>query len=462
MKKDLHDIDDLFRSALNDYEEAPPAWIKEKLDATLKKNPNRSEKRNFTGWKKTLLFLVLLAAGFNLYELSLLKINSLHGFNSINSKILHQSATEKNNTIEINNLKDAVTHQEISAYEKNHAEKKQAQQITILQTDHHSIAHQKQWESTLFSNQNIIETNDKSVSARGTSYIQQNIPAKETADYLNEKNNIPKTPDVSAFLKTDAITDSLFKKSTGANTTKHKEQSFKSFWMITAYASYERVGYRLDSDIPDNITSIKHSEVHEPSFSLGILGTRQLKKHWGVQAGVVYNQTDIGITPQKLYALQDPAGHIAFKYVTSSGYAYIKPGLGAPPAIGDSLITTDGKHRLKSISIPLVLKYAATTGKLTITPGVGAEVSVVTSAKIETEVERPSSPEMVFINKLNGAKPFYISLVADAELRYAINKKLSLSLRPAIRVAISPAAKNNIVETFPKSIGTGISLTRKF
>ena len=37
MNKDLHDMDELFRSALNDHEEVPSAGVKESLDAALDK-----------------------------------------------------------------------------------------------------------------------------------------------------------------------------------------------------------------------------------------------------------------------------------------------------------------------------------------------------------------------------------------------------------------------------------------
>jgi hypothetical protein len=68
----------------------------------------------------------------------------------------------------------------------------------------------------------------------------------------------------------------------------------------------------------------------------------------------------------------------------------------------------------------------------------------------------------VTITKLKGAKPFYWSITADAELRYSINKKVSVSLRPSFRYAISPITKNNVVETFPRSAGIGVGLTYKF
>ena len=232
--------------------------------------------------------------------------------------------------------------------------------------------------------------------------------------------------------------------------------------MLSAFSSYDRANYRLVSDLPGNITKVRHNEVHEPSFSVGILATRQIKKHWAFQTGVVYSRISIGINPQKMFAINDQAGSIAFKYVTSSGYAYIKKGSASQPSIGDSLITTEGKHQLQTLSIPLILKYSLGKNKFTIAPGAGIEASIITGGKVETEIKNSSHQESVFINKLAGARSFYWSFVADAEMRYLLKNKLSVSLRPAIKLAFSPITENNVVETFPYSFGVGIGLIQRF
>lgn len=487
MNKDLHDIDDLFRSALGGYEETASATVKEKLDTALDKKYNKSAKRKFTGWKKTTLCLLLLLAGLSVYDPSIFRPQQNAG------KDLNKLLNEKNIVADqTDKSKNHLNKQGTHFYDKSNLEKTPDQNNNIITAERHHIFYRKKNGGIVFSNKNKIETGNNRIPLGSIIEIEQKIPEQETRYNVSTsagpltsgqtKEGLPAAK-MNAFLlpevisifgitdeiskwnkikKLNTITDSLVKKSIAKATQATEATPFKPFWMLTAFASYETAGYRLDSDIPNNITNIKHSEVQEPSFSVGILTTRQLKKHWGLQTGLVYSQTDIGITPQKLFALQDPAGDIAFKYITSSGYAYIKPGLGTPPSIGDSLTTTEGKHRLKSISIPLILKYSVAKGKLTITPGAGAEATFVASAKIETEVERPFSPEIIFINKLDGAKQFYVSLLADAEVRYKLNTKLSLSLRPALRFAVTPVTKNNVVETFPRSVGIGIGLTRKF
>ena len=236
----------------------------------------------------------------------------------------------------------------------------------------------------------------------------------------------------------------------------------KSFWTLTGAASYEQVNYKLDSDLPNAINSIRHREEHEPSFSGGILAARHLKKQWILQTGLIYSHTTIGISPQKIFAFQEPAGSIAFKYITSSGYAFIKPGLGASPALGDSLNTAEAEHTMQSLSVPLIIKYYREKDKFSLKPGIGIEANLLTSAKVEVEIEETPNREIVFINKLNGAKSFYWSFTVDAEMQYRVNKKLSVTLRPVFRYALSPITEDNVVETFPYSFGLGMGLTRKF
>jgi hypothetical protein len=221
------------------------------------------------------------------------------------------------------------------------------------------------------------------------------------------------------------------------------------------------MNYRLDNDL-SAVKKIKQSEAHEPSFSTGLLLTRQLKKGWSLQTGLIYSNTQIGISPQKLYALQDPAGSVDYKYITSSGYAYIKPSFGSPPVVGDSLTIAQAKHTLQFVSVPLVIKHSFGKNKLSFIPGAGVEANILTSAKLVTEIEDASNRENVSINKLKGTRSFYWSVTANAEVQYRVNKKIAVSLRPSFRYAISPITKNNVVETYPYSFGIGAGITYKF
>jgi hypothetical protein len=109
-----------------------------------------------------------------------------------------------------------------------------------------------------------------------------------------------------------------------------------------------------------------------------------------------------------------------------------------------------------------VAKIQIGKNKLTLLPGAGIEANFITSAKVEVELTDESNRETVSINKLSGSKPFYLSTIAEVELRYKLNEKLSINLHPAFRYAISPITENNVVETYPYSLGIRAGITKKF
>lgn len=508
MSNDLHHIDDLFRSALEENKEMPSAALKESLFANLDKKDAESYKKRFIGWKRIALLLLLILAGFILYESGIVKTGSGHSTKKIapiakdsqitesgvtatdivndkssasttigkqvpgNEKIVNEKVStgnenrnantndliqqpgqEKNKEIDKNlaSIKKSKENSK-SIFEKN---KQPAKQITSLTTikKKHTIPDLSKRDS-----------NDIKIREAGTP-IENLTKEKRNFDPVIEKNNtwpvINMQRPIATGLKIPAI-DSLLKNSIVKNINNERIHHFKPYWTLAGVVTYDRLNYKLDSDEPNAITSIKHREVHEPSFSVGVLATWQLKEKLGLQTGLVYSNTAIGINPQKLYAFQDPAGDIGYKFITSSGYTYIKPGFGAPPSFGDSITATEAKHTLHSLSIPAVIKYTVGRNKFLFIPGAGIEANLITSAKLETEIEDAANRETVFINKLDGAKSFYWALVADAELRYILNKKLAFSIRPVFRYSISPITENNVVETFPYSFGAGLGLTYKF
>src|SRR4029078_3445299 len=72
MSKDLHDIDNLFRSSLDSYEETPPKYVKERLEAALDKRDAESYKKRLLVWKRVAITLFVLLLGFFIYNAGIL------------------------------------------------------------------------------------------------------------------------------------------------------------------------------------------------------------------------------------------------------------------------------------------------------------------------------------------------------------------------------------------------------
>lgn len=490
MSKDLHDIDELFRSALDGHEEAPSAGVKETLDAALDKQDAEKYKKRFILWKRSALLLLLLLTGFVLYESGIIKTENGHytsknttaDKNDVSANSNETINQDKNNPVNSNN--DGVA-ADNSITQKNNAEEKQNQQQANIIPGRPVVAGNNFTDNKVVSQKNnrqrkqinlFTRKQDRLFSTTSSPADKKTnaVAAYDTDLQTTEKSIVPLDERVSiakaakwfvkkiSSLQPIVISNSPLTANKANDSQKKKTKPFKPFWLTTPFVSYDQAGYRLDSDEPSAITSIKFREAYEPSFSVGLLLTRQLAPRFGLQSGLIYSNSAIGMKPQKTYAFRDPTGDVAYKYITSSGYAFIKPGFGPQPTVGDSLTTAEAKHRLEHISIPLAVKYTVLNNKISITPGAGIEANFITKANLEVDIEDQFNREIVVVRKLSGTNSFYWSFVADAEIKYKINQKLSINLRPVYRTAISPITKNNVVETFPHSFGIGAGVTIKF
>ena len=490
MNKDLHDIDEMFRAGLEEYKETPSAGVKENIDAALDKQDAEKYKKRFILWKRAALLLLLLLAGLMLYESGIIKTGGNGPVAKTSVPVKNDKAEAKTETVNSNNntpvnSPNATVISDETISQKKNAESQQIQKEITNVPDGSIVTVKKSIDKKITWSKNnrpgkqfnrFITAKDLFVSITSS---QQDKKINTTIGYdadlqtskrgitpLDERTSVSKV--AGRFIKSiqpiSAITVSNSPlKANNANDSKSKKvKSFKPFWLVAPFASYEQSGYRLDSDNPITANVIKHREVNEPSFSGGILVTRQFNRHWGLQSGLTYTSTQIGISPQKMYALQLPGGDVAYKFITSSGYAYIKLGIGQPPAVGDSITTSDAKHLLKHISIPVAIKYSMGKNKFTVSPSVGIEANIISSAKVEVGVDLASNREIVSVNKMEGIKSFYWSAVTGVEASYQVSKKMSVNVQPVFRYALSPITKNNVVETFPRSFGIRAGVTIKF
>lgn len=468
MNKDLQDIDELFRSQLEGYKEKPSSALKENLDAALDKKEAENYKRRFIIWKRMALLLVLLLAGFILFDSGLIKTGSRNlttkNAGAESEKIpgdkITITNTDKSNTAADNNINSNPS----PVNDNNLSNRQTATNINtsaevLFTTSSGNISRKKSPLASAFSS-----SPDKEVNQTAGNETNFQITEPETFFQIKRMKNGPVTDRFAKtfkLLSPPSVRKPALQLASSNNSVKKKNNNFTPHWLLSPFVSYEQAGYKLDSDDPLAVTTIKHREVHEPSFSGGLLIARQFTNHFSLQSGLTYTSTQIGISPQKMYALQLPGGDIAYKFITSSGYAYIKLGIGQPPAVGDSITTSDAKHLLKHVSVPLTAKYKLGNGKLTVSPAAGVEANFITSAKVEMGVDLASNREIVTVNKLNGIKSFYWSGTTGAEASYQVNKKLSVNIQPVFRFALSPITKDNVVETFPRSFGIRAGVTIK-
>ena len=265
------------------------------------------------------------------------------------------------------------------------------------------------------------------------------------------------------------------------NVTKQNGKPFSHDLNFTFFGSAVWAKYNLENNFPDQTVSpntiqnslqanfqhdnksiIEQRETPELSYNAGILASYSITKHWGIQSGIFYNSSYIAIAPQKIYAVEDAGGEIGYKFVTSSGYGFIKPNFSSSPALGDSVLSTTANHILQYLSFPILLKYNMVFNRFEISPGIGASANILTSTSIQTELEIGRKKETVFISSLQGTKSIFISLNATTEIKYRINNNWALDFMPAFSYAVSPVTQNSVVKTFPYSLSMGFGLNYKF
>lgn len=238
-----------------------------------------------------------------------------------------------------------------------------------------------------------------------------------------------------------------------------KAEAFRPYWYVTPFYSIFHADYRMVNKFQMRTDG---SEEFEYSYSIGAYAGRQLTSKIGLRSGLLYSNIEVDMSPHEIYASQQPNGKIAFKYNTAFGFGIVNPDFGISPSVGDSLTTGEAEHNLKVWSVPVSVTYLMRMKKFSITPSIGLSANLISSATLETEVKDALNEERVIIKNLEGMRSFYLGLSADIAINYDINKRLSATVFPAFRYALTPVTQNIGFSTYPYSFGVGAGLTIKF
>lgn len=515
MEQDLHDIDDIFKKAHDQYKDEPGGGVWEKIDTQLNKDDTEKYKRRFIGWKRTAIVLVFLVSLLAIYDTGILTRKNQNPQpltqreNSGDPKADHPPAKSSNSTGR--RKTDTIQTGENSSATRNYPDKKKnpdQKPETSEFTDHTAEV-------------NSVKESVKDMSSPPEKEIQKNNLSKQQKNLFRNGNVAlfkkprkkdtavdSKNPVVSAnnmnIRSDDSVASKSFKRRMAVEpldllypskasplninpslmvmsktlepfnqqpvSNKKKRHSLVSpRWSIMAFGGNDWRRYHLDNDADVNNSNnlneaeeITKREQNQRSFSAGFFATRPLSQQWGVKTGLIYSSISMSIGQQELYAAQDNSGNVAYKYIVSTGYAYVQPGFGLPPAVGDSIQSPAGQHNLHLFSLPLMLTYRFQKNKLAVIPSAGVALNYIAKVTVKTEVKDALNKEVVFINGLNGMRSFYFDLMADINFQYEINRMWSLNLFPTVKYAISPITKNNAVKTFPYSAGVGVGVTYKF
>ncbi|HWB25280.1 MAG TPA: hypothetical protein VG738_07360 [Chitinophagaceae bacterium] len=441
MNKNLLDTEDeFFKKAYDQYEAEPSGEVWKNIEAELNKEETGRYKKKLEKLKIASGVVILLLAGLNVYQ---------HYFHNYPSNTLQGESVNKGNTTMVPQFKNNI---KTPGYET---------QNPLSNVQFHAKDRQVDEETE----KNIVETGKYNSQPFQNTFITTTLPLLNAGSVVGTyRNNVPvflpgsDLPLVLSPLLHFGTPNSGQNQSkaiatlTGGN---------KTSWLLTPYLSTDFTHYYLDNDdMPGESDKIEERERHEFSFSAGILAEKTIKNNLTFKTGLIYSNTAIGIQPQTLYAGTAQSG---YKYITSSGYSYVKPVFSATPAPGDSISSNIAQHHLQYISIPAMAGYRLTINRhISITPSAGIAANILLSTKVRTALESNTSIEPVTISRLEGVRPVYLSLYADVEVSYIINRQTAITILPVFKYALSSINRGNVVKTYPYSLGLGIGITRRF
>ena len=513
MDKNIPDIDHVFRTAHEGYEQEPSNEVWQKLEAGLDKRDAEKYRRWFLGWRIAGILLFIACGILALYRSSLFDTNQkpseIAGQNKQNGA---QAISQKNGFSATDKTGAHRSEKQVQQLFADTAEARIASPETANGTEKKIIApgaakaiNTKQQGKTALlldskaalpaislSEKKEIEKSEQAFTRKRQPVLDKQKNTLVLQANQKQHNNSIKESNVenNSFTKTSQLIkpgiqtveinhpEAILNPYTSLNHTAIKKtypenntasikisRPSKPSWSVTAYASNDWSGYRMDDDDHhnrgnrgDHKDDIFERESHEGAFTLGINVTRQFRK-WNIISGLHYAQIKIGIAPQDIYASPQSNGSMAYKYVTSSGYYNIDPNFNGAPVTGDSIQSERATHSLRIISIPLMTGFKISSKSFSIIPALGIVTNYIAGAKVKTTLTNAGNTDNLSIKRLSGMHHFYFDFVAQTDLQYRISKKWSINLIPSLKYAMTPVTKDNVVKTFPYNFGVGAGIT---
>ena len=504
MDENLHNIEDLFRSALDDNEETASGNVWEDIDKRLDKDKIVSIKKRYTNLKRIAIMLLFILASYILYDVYKIDgSNYSKGFvktnESIDSGSQNRLSTiseakpdnEKPGAYSSNTDKTSIQQNENADTENIASENTIPVNKNEIQPNQKPILQKQNIAETINSgkenseNQTAIILNQKKKRTTNSAYKIKikNATAVEDENILVRNDDVRQNREIPTIRKLNIISiervqllppDSIDTKQlmkliaaskieiidTANNSVaknKNKKDTKPSRFYITPFFSPDIAWYRLHDDKvvnqQDNASELEKEEKHEFSSTYGALVDYKINKHWGLQSGITLSNTNITVEPKTIYAQQDNTGNVKYRINTSSGYGYVLPSFSSNPIVGDSLYAFTSTHSLQYSGIPLAVTYNVTKSKFKFNALAGLSANILTKAKLETTVEKGFNNAAETVNNLKGLRKMYFSGLAGVGVDYKLTKKTAMTFAPTMRFAVNSINKDATVKSYPMSFG---------
>ncbi len=530
MKKNLHEIDKLFKDALDGHLEAAPPGVWDAVNNDLDKKQALHFRQKYFRLKRVALILLLFAFSGIAYTLFIVKPSQQNkkiaektspaqlenNIDTAANATAKNSGEEKTAVVKNSNaLKTGPATREAdskSAEATNNAgaKNKEAAEANTTSTQNlpgetsasnikTNAASVKIQTNTIVNNKNagnqqkiktgnavlLAAASSKSKTKNGlTDKVYNDLIVEEDNANSNaeEKNNIAKTdkpvqrtvtplapylyslallPGAPAYetpasvttIESSSFLNAIQQNQLLQNTFPKNKPAFKPSFSIMPFASINHSFTRLENDEVlagpgRNKKTAERDEKQGGSFSAGILVNYNFSRSFILQSGIVYTSATTNILPKIIYARPDNFGRTRYEFNCSSGYSYIDPKTGTNPAVGDSIQVAGSSSTLSYIGIPLSLNYVMQKGKFLFKPAVGFSVNFLTSGKSFTSFNNASPGNPKETASISGLKTAYVDGSIGFGTEYMLSRKISIGIRPNLRMALSSINKNTPIKTY--------------
>ena len=238
---------------------------------------------------------------------------------------------------------------------------------------------------------------------------------------------------------------------------------FKSWSISATYAQNINLNTLRDDDqIRDprnNSREAKRTEQENSSFSMGLGLRKMIGSNISLQSGIQYFSSETNIQPRTIFAEPDARGDVRFRFSCSSGESYLPTKTGTPPINGDSIKTNFSRSEISYLQVPLLFSYAINFGRFSLMPSAGIQSNFLLHGKLNSFLEHPTGEEEVS-GSIDGLRSMYFSGVLQPQLNYKLSDRVSFDFNPNINFSLSPINKETAVKTYQNmfSIGAGVRI----
>lgn len=502
MNKNLHNIDKLFKTALEGVEDGPSSNVWESIDKDLDKKKVVSISKKYYKLKFAASFLLIFSIGMAMY---ILQVNRK---NKVQLKKNHDTITLNDNKEAIRNDADQGTvipdsnasiqkeippGKTIPFYDSSRQNStrplvKDENVIKQLPGTISKISARKEITSSLSKlKSSNLNSEEKNLNVFGHSIKENHKDGKFNKVDLNKTNGIIAKTDEQKF-DSDTLSESIQAQNTpvlaiplsdpdiimykktflnALNITNLNAQKYsgaknailkplhESRFNATVFFSPDIVSYDIKSDQPqfeeDAKNEIKKDEKSQFANSFGVLIGYKIDRNWTIQSGAMISNRVTGIDSKTIYARPDRNGNVNFRLSCFTGPSYIPLKSGVHPTPGDSTIVS-AKNTLRYISIPIVLQYRITKGRLSISPGAGIGANFLLINKIESIINTTNGYQESMAST-GGLRSAYINSFLTLNTAYKISNRIAFSFTPVAQVGLSSITQDGPVKTILNSFG---------